>query len=61
MPKGVLFASESDQDVGGDIWVFRDPAENAAEGSMFDSIESHAATAIVFESDNAVDVWKSFQ
>lgn len=61
MPKGVLFASESDQDVGCDVRMFCDPAEYPTKGSMFDSIECHAATAIVFESDDAIDVWKSFQ
>lgn len=58
MAKGVLFATQAYQNVGGDVRVFGDPPKNSTEGSMFDSIECHPATAIVGKSNHSIDVRK---
>jgi len=56
MSECVLFATQADEDIGSDVRVPCDAAENAAQSPMLDPFIRHAAAAVVVERDNAIHI-----
>ena len=55
MTERVLLATQTDEHIGRNVGVTRDAPEYLAQRSVLDALVRHAATAIVFEGDDAID------